>query len=285
MRIAIATCERPPVPDADAPPVAAELDRLGVEAEEVAWSDPSADWSRFDRVWISSTWDYHQRLDEFRGWLNRVHPVTEVENPPHLVGWNLDKRYLRQLGEAGVPVIPTIWTDAGDPAGAATEAAGRGWERVIVKPTVDIGAMNLALVDPAGVGPALARIGAPSLVQPFLTTVQSEGELSLVYLRGGLSHAVRKVPREGDFRVQDSYGARWTLEGAGPEAEAVAAPVLELLGGRGSGGAAPLYCRVDLVRGLDGGLCVIEVELIEPNLYLGVAGDKAAARFASLLAA
>ena len=285
MRIAIATCERPPAPDTDAGPVTDALRREGIEAEEVAWSDPAVDWSRFDRVWISSTWDYHERLEDFRGWLNRAHSVTEVENPPQLIDWNLDKRYLRELAEAGVPVIPTVWTDRGEAAGAAGEAARRGWERVIVKPTVDLGAMNLELVEPAGVEPALDRIGAPSLVQPFLPSIQTEGELSLVYMRGELSHAVRKVPREGDFRVQDSYGAEWKPERPAAEAEEVGARVFALLAGRGSGGAEPLYGRVDLVRRLDGELCVIEVELIEPNLYLGVAGGEATAHFAALLAA
>lgn len=261
------------------------LRRERIEAEEVAWSDRTVVWSRFDRVWISSTWDYHERLEEFRGWLNRTHSVTVVENPPQLIDWNLDKRYLRELAAAELPVIPTVWADSGEAAGAAREAAGRGWESVIVKPTVDLGAMNLALVDPGGVEPALERIGSPSLVQPFLPSIQAEGELSLVYLRGELSHAVRKIPREGDFRVQDSYGAVWTLERPAAEAEAVGDRALALLAERGSGGAAPLYGRVDLVRGLEGELCVIELELIEPNLYLGVAGAEATARFAELLAA
>lgn len=285
MRVAIATCEDIPVEDADAEPVIAALGAIGVEAEMGVWSDPGVGWSGFDRVWVSSIWDYHDRLEEFRGWLGRVSELTWLENPAELIEWNLDKRYLRELEAEGVPVVPTVWTDLTAGTDADDAAREQGWERIVVKPTVDLGAINLSVVGPGEVEGAVAGIAGASMVQPFLSSLAEEGELSLVYMRGELSHTVRKVPREGDFRVQESYGGRYALEPADAEAEEIGSAVLSLLDGRGSGGAAPLYARIDLVRGLDGDLRLIEVELIEPNLFLREAGAEAAARFAALLAA
>jgi len=287
VRLAIATCEAPPVPDSDAERLIPALAERGAEAELVAWSDEAADWSAYDLVWISSTWDYHERLADFLAWLPRTAAVTPVQNPPALIEWNIDKRYLRELGGAGVPVIPTVWVeDEGGPA--VREAAQRGWSDVIVKPAVDLGAARLERVGGVELRAAVERVERPALVQPFLESLASEGELSLVYLGGELSHAVRKRPAEGDFRVQFQHGGRYEPTGAPAEATAIGARTMEAIGprvaeARGNSERAPLYGRVDLVRGPGGELCVIEVELIEPALFLDVVAEAATARFAELL--
>ncbi|MGZ5315061.1 MAG: ATP-grasp domain-containing protein [Solirubrobacterales bacterium] len=241
------------------------------------------DWSRYDAAWISSTWDYHERPREFREWLGRTGAATRLENPAPLVEWNLDKRYLRELEHAGVRVIPTVWAEPERVSEAAAEAVNAGWERVVVKPAIDLGAMNLKVVDPAGVGEAVAEIAGASLVQPYLDSLEREGELSLVYFRGALAHAVHKQPAAGDFRVQKVHGGRYEAVdadedsiGVGEDAFARLRQVMPL-------DSDPLYARVDLVRDEHGEPCVIEVELIEPSLFLELIGDDAADRFAALL--
>jgi glutathione synthase/RimK-type ligase-like ATP-grasp enzyme len=287
VRLAIATCESPPVPDSDAERLIPALAERGVEAELVAWTDAGADWTRFDLIWISSTWDYHERLAEFLDWLRRAAEAAPVQNPPVLIEWNVDKRYLRELGEAGVPVIPTVWVE-GEGGPAVREAAQHGWSEVIVKPAVDLGAARLERTDAVGLRAAVERVERPALVQPFLDSVESEGELSLVYLAGELSHSIRKRPADGDFRVQPVHGGRHEEIEAPAEATEIGERTLAAIGdrvarARGDGGRAPLYARVDLIRGPDGGLCLIELELIEPYLFLDAVGEVATARFADLL--
>jgi hypothetical protein len=285
LRIALATFEAPESPDADAPPLTEALAELGAEAEQPVWSDPAVDWSRFDLVQLAHTWDYHRRLGEFREWLHRVEVETRLENPRELVEWNLDKRYLDELADLEVPTVPTIWAEPGEEADAAGEARRRGWERVIVKPVVDLGAHRLRRVAPDQVQDALEEIGEPSMVQPYLTSLERSGELSLVFFRGELSHSILKKPREGDFRIQEEWGGTYRSVDPPDSAMEAADRVMALLasgeaGPDGLPGTPPLYGRTDLVAGPDGELCLMEVELIEPSFYFDVAGPETAARFA-----
>ena len=282
MRIALATREDSPYPDEDAELLIPALAEREAEAELVPWSDQAADWAAYDLVVISSTWDYHERLDEFLGWLARAEDATSVRNPRSLIEWNADKRYLRDLAEAGIPIVPTVWVEPDSGGAAVREAVARGWEDVIVKPAVDLGAERLVRTDTLGIREALAGIAGPSLVQPYLDSISSEGEISLVYLGGELSHAIRKRPAEGDFRVQEQYGGRFEPEEPSGEAAAVARRTWSMVESRP--GVSPLYGRVDLVRDPDGLLCVGEVELIEPSLYLHVVGPAETARTADAIA-
>lgn len=266
VRIALATCAQPPVPDLDAELLLPALAERGADTEAAVWTDPEVDWGGFDLVKISSTWDYHERLDEFREWLRTVDAATRLHNPAELVEWNLDKRYLRELEQRGMPVVPTIWWSEPNGGAAAAEAEGeavaRGWGRVVVKPAVDLGAMRLRRVPATGVGRALTELAEPALVQPYLPSLEAEGELSIIFLGGEAAHAVRKRPAAEDFRVQEQYGGRYEVVDPPPDGLELARAVLATLQ------EPPLYGRVDMVRDLDGRLCVIELELIEPSLYL-----------------
>ncbi len=290
MRIALATCEAPQVPDTDIAPLVDALDELGAETAVEVWSDRAVDWSSYDVVQLSSTWDYHRRLDEFREWLERIEGLTRIENPRDLVEWNIDKRYLLELEDSGVPTVPTVWAVPEEAAAAQADAGRSGWERVVVKPAVDLGANRLRLVAAGEVAEAVEEVGDPCLVQPYLPSLESAGELSLVYFRGELSHAILKTAAEGDFRIQEHYGGRYREVNAPASAAETGERVMSLLaadeiGPPGMPGAAPLYGRVDLVAGPDGELCVIEVELIEPSFFFDVAGGEAAARLARQLVA
>jgi glutathione synthase/RimK-type ligase-like ATP-grasp enzyme len=264
MRMALVTCERPTEHDDDVDFLGPALIRGGVEIETPAWSDPRVDWSGFGLVKLSSPWDYHERPDDFRAWLAATAAVANLQNPLPIVEWNLDKRYLRELEEAGVDTIPTVWSEPGGEAAALERVAELGWERVVIKPTVDLGAMNLVRVEAAMAERLLARYERPVLLQPYLESVVTAGEVSLVYVAGELTHALRKRPAAGDFRVQPLYGGTH---------EEIQASTDELeLAGRALAAAPgnPLYARVDMVADDDGRPLLIELELIEPALYLDV---------------
>lgn len=279
LKIALATYEQPTVRDTDLDFLAPALRRRGATAEAVAWSDAAVDWSDFDLVLVSSTWDYHRHLERFREWLADVDAVTTLRNPRGMIEWNLDKRYLRDLDAAGVPTIPTIWTEPGAEDEIEATVAELGWGDVVLKPVVDLGAQRLARVETKMVGRILRSLGEPGMAQPFLPSVEAEGELSLLFIEGEPAHSVRKQPARGDFRVQPQYGA--SHERVEPPAEAIRIGRRALERAPGE----PLYARVDLLADGVGDLRVVELELIEPNLYLAANPGAADALAGGILAA
>lgn len=264
-RIAIATCAAYPELKGDDELLCEALRGLGAEARSVVWDGEGVDWSGFDLCLLRSTWDYHEKHERFLEWTRQVEGVAALRNPAGLIAWNSDKRYLRELGEAGVPTVPTLWVEQGAGIDLPAALAERGWEEAVVKPVVDLGARNLHRVRVGEAQTALSIVLSrqPAMVQPFLPSLESEGELSLIYIQGDLSHAVRKRPAARDFRVQSIWGGTTAAAEAEPRHVEVAERTLAQLD------EAALYARVDLVTGPDGEPCLIELELIEPNLYLG----------------
>ncbi len=265
-RIAIATCAGYPELKGDDERLREALRERGCEVELVVWDAEETDWGAFDLCLVRSTWDYHDKHAEFLAWTRRVEQKTTLQNPADLIAWNSEKTYLRELAEAGVPTVPTVWIDRGSQIQAEEILSREGWAEAVIKPVVDLGARNLHRVQ-AGTGAAdqaLATVLArhDAMAQPFLPSLEAEGELSLIYIDGTFTHGVRKHPAKGDFRVQSIWGG--TFEPATPEpthlqiAEQALAHLDE----------PPLYARVDLVNDLSGNPCLIELELIEPNLYL-----------------
>jgi glutathione synthase/RimK-type ligase-like ATP-grasp enzyme len=279
MRIALVTCEHPTEHDEDVDFLAPALRRQGVTVETPAWSDGRVEWSGYDLVVLSSPWDYHERPEEFRAWLAATAAVTNLQNPLPILEWNVDKRYLRELSDGGVPTIPTIWSEPGGEGAALAEIDARGWERVVIKPVVDLGAMNLVRVDAEMADRLLARYDRPVLIQPYLPSIASAGEGSIVYLDGELTHSLRKRPATGDFRIQPLYGG--THEAVEASAAEIAVAERALAASPGD----PLYARVDLVYGDGGAPLLIELELIEPALYLDVAPRSAAESLARAMLA
>lgn len=285
LRVALATCaDLPRLAPADRQ-LPAALAARGIAAEPVVWNDPAIEWEDYDAVLLRSTWDYHRDRDAFLAWAETTAARASLWNPPALVGWSTEKAYLRELAEAGVATIPTAWPHRGEAARLEAIRAARGWAEVVVKPTVALGADRLLRVGvaTAEAGPGQAHLeallaGGDAMVQPFLDSVVSRGETSLVFFDGELSHALRKRPKRGDFRVQPRWGG--SVVAVAPEdAELrLARTALACLGD------APLYARVDLVAGSDGEPLLIELELVEPNLYLDAAPG-AAERFATAIAA
>jgi glutathione synthase/RimK-type ligase-like ATP-grasp enzyme len=274
-RIAIATCNGYDDLKVDDALLREALAAGGAEAESVVWDDPEAGWGGYDLCLVRSTWDYHDKHGGFLAWTRSVAAETRLANPAATVAWNSEKTYLRELEQAGVPVVPTVWVEPGEAIDAEAVLAERGWAEAVVKPAVDLGAKNLRRVR-AGAGEAEGALAAvlargAAMLQPFLPSLEAEGELSLIYIDGELSHAVRKRPAAGDFRVQSIWGG--TFEPASPSAVAIEIGDQALAHLR----EIPLYARVDLVADPDGDPRLIELELIEPNLYLSthpIAADR-----------
>lgn len=274
--IALATCAELPTGYLEE-----ELaERLG--ATWAVWDDPAVDWAAFSLVVIRSAWDYQTDLDAFLEWA-RV--VPRLVNPAGVVEWNIDKRYLETVAEAGLPVVETLFLDPGDalPLGLP--------EEVVLKPTASAGSRDTGRFcvaeDRAALEVLLADIhasGRTAMLQPFLPSVDTLGESALLYADGAFSHAVRKgailqrgevasLPTDGDPDI-------WPLEPSAAEralADRTVVWLQELLG--------PLtYARVDLLAGPDGTPIILELELVGPCLYLPFAPG-AAERFAAALRA
>jgi hypothetical protein len=262
VRVALATSRAWPQLDPDSVPLLDALKRRRVEAEPVVWSDAAIDWSAFDAVVIRSTWDYVSRFEEFLGWVASVR--VPLVNPAPIVAWNAHKSYLRDLQERGVPTVDTLWVDSG-------ETTTVPWEHAVVKPAVDGSAKGLR----RAAGGDVVVADADLMIQPLLGSIATEGELSLLYAGTEFSHAVRKRPRAGDIRVQEEWGGTSVPEAVGDDAQAVARHALDAVGGDVA------YARVDLVRAEDGTLRLIELELIEPSLFLTLVDEGAADRFAA----
>jgi glutathione synthase/RimK-type ligase-like ATP-grasp enzyme len=276
-RIAIATCAGYDDLKVDDELLGEALRARGAEAVSVVWDRGEVDWSGFDLCLVRSTWDYHDKHREFLAWARRVEAATALHNPAELIAWNSDKTYLRQLTEGGVRTVPTAWVERGDGVDLERVLAERGWEEAVVKPVVDLGAKNLHRVR-AGSGEAQDALDAVlsrhhAMIQPFLPSLEAEGEASLIYIEGVLTHAVRKRPAPGDFRVQSIWGGTVSRAEPDPAQVEVAEQALAQLA------EPPLYARVDLVVDLSGHPALIELELIEPNLHLGT-NPPAAARLA-----
>lgn len=239
--------------------------RMGVEACRVPWRSDEVDWSRFDLVMLRSTWDY---IDDLPGFLAVLEAIDgagcRLANPLATIRWNVDKRYLAELGVYGLPVVPTAYLAAGEGAAAAVAALDGLSEGCVLKPAVGVGGFGVKRLPDRG---ALAQTLAGSdvagswLVQPYLPSIASEGEWSFVFGAGRFLYAALKTPKKGDFRVQVMYGATTTPQAPNPDDLAVARQCLEGLPVRAD------FARIDMARMTNGQLALMEAELIEPQLY------------------
>ena len=251
----------------------APLRSLGWIAEEVAWNEDDVTWSDFEAVVIRSPWDYQDRPSAFFQTLLTIEASgARLLNPSRVCRWNLEKTYLRELADRGVPVIPSRWPDRLDVAVIRESFREFGGTTLVVKPLIGANADDtFVLAESVGVdgwSQALCVFAEqPLIVQPFVESISSVGEFSLFYFGGQYSHAIRKLPRQGDFRVQEEHGGQ--IQAIVPTDDLVEAAQLAL----DAMGETLLYARVDLVRLSDGTPALIELELIEPSLYFGFDPD------------
>lgn len=279
MRIAILV----PAPDYPEPwrwtydPEAEALAAAGADVVPIAWKDAD-NLSNFDLVLPLVVWGYH--LD-YRRWLGLLHRAEAqrwpMVNPPALLRWNGDKAYLAELAERGVSTVPTLAVEAC--CDADLEEARRRFDSdwLVVKPTVSASAMGTYRLGPRDDLPADSR-GRPIIIQPLIEEIATTGEFSLMLFNGEFSHAVVKRPKAGDFRVQEYHGGV-TLPCPVPPAGAVRLAQAALA----AAPAPAAYARVDIVPDDAGVLRIMELELIEPSLFLHHAPDGGAAFTRSIL--
>jgi glutathione synthase/RimK-type ligase-like ATP-grasp enzyme len=268
-RIALATYDPGTAPskDRDLPVLVRALRDAGAEAVALPWDDAGTDWGGFDLVVIRSTWDYSWRAAEFLAWAEKCAAVTRLANPVEVVRWNTDKRYLGDLAAAGVPVVPTRYLAPGD----APDLPGD--HEYVVKPTSGAGARYAARYTADDHDTAvrhLARMhgeGLTAMVQPYLAGIDVSGERALQFFGGRLLHASRKgaVLAPGTAYDEQKVAHPDLVPWRPSSAElAVAERALAAVPGT----PELLYARVDLVDGEDGEPRVMELELVEPNLFL-----------------
>lgn len=260
----------------------AALDDLGILSIRVDWSDPDVDWSRFRCAVFRTTWDYFDRFGEFSAWLDRAQSLTRLCNAPSIVRWNMDKHYLAYLDAGGVPVVRSKFIERGTTIRLQQLLDETGWEEAVIKPCVSGGARHTYRVDRTNAAQLDATIqgllaAEAFLLQPFERGIMAHGEDSLMIIDGRFSHAVRKLAKAGDFRVQDDHGG--TVHGYQPTAEQIALAERAMA----ACDSMPVYGRVDMVQVDSGDYAVMELELIEPELWLRLY-PPAAAAFAKAIA-
>lgn len=246
--------------------VADGLAARGLTSLRVDWADPAMDWNSVGRAVIRSTWDYFHRFDEFSCWLDAVSRHTRLINDPEIVRWNWDKRYMGDLDAAGVKVVPTRFFAAGDAPRLVEAAQEAGWEEIVLKPVVS-GAGRLTFrasgrdeIEALQTTFANCLAAEAMLIQPFQPEIVTRGETSLIVIDGKYTHAVRKIARAGEFRVQDDHG------GVVQPTEASSGEIEFALGAVAACPRRPTYARVDIVQTADGPR-LMELELIEPELF------------------
>ncbi|MER7052476.1 hypothetical protein [Streptomyces sp. NPDC000351] len=284
VQVALVESRVPEEPDDDLAPLTAALARVGVEAVTLPWDEP-VDWSRFAAVLLESPWDYPKRSEEFLAWARRAATESMLCNCFPMVEWNSDKRYLADLAADGVPIVPSTWTGPGDQWAAPAQA------EYVVKPSVSCSAKDTARYGPGTAertrahrhARELLERGRTVLTQPYQHAVDAHGELSLIYLDGTYSHAVRRSALlKPGAEAQDGLLATATITpcaATGPELDCGDAVVKAVAGRFGS----PLYARIDLVPGPEGAPLLLECEVIEPSLFLAHSVTAADALAAALL--
>jgi hypothetical protein len=271
--------------DEDMPPLAAALVRLGAQVSTPCWDDAAVDWSSFDLAVLRSTWNYVERIDEFRGWARRCAQQTRLFNPPEVVDWNTDKHYLVHLHRAGVPVVPSRFVEPGDDpllvlqhfqSGSGDSlSAGRAvpFDEFVIKPSIGAGSRDTAryrCADTARALEHLARLVGDerrgALLQPYLASVDEVGETALIYFGGVASHAIRKGPL---LQLESALVAglfapeEITARQPGADEHALAAAAHAAIPF-----AAPLYARIDMIRDDRGDPVILELEMTEPSVFL-----------------
>ena len=245
------------------------LAALGWSVEAISWRTPSCDWRRYDAVVIRSTWDYIADPNAFLAVLAEIDRTgTPLFNALDLVRWNIRKTYLRELSTRGVPVVPTIWRERLAQRDLPALLKEVGADEIVLKPVVGLNAHGVFRVDSRSARQPSAELSAyyaesEFMAQPFLSHVITEGEFSLSYFNGQLSHTILKTPMARDFRVQEEHGGVIRAVRVESELREAGDTALRALK------SVPLYARADFVRANHGpGFWLIELELIEPSLYL-----------------
>jgi glutathione synthase/RimK-type ligase-like ATP-grasp enzyme len=244
------------------------LQALGWHVDTIAWRNPEADWNAYDAVYLGTPWDYPENVPLFIRVLEQIDGSRAIlVNDIELVRWSIPKTYLRDLEARGADIVPSLWFDSLPPGQLPSLFEALQSDRLVIKPVISTNAKDTFLLNRDDIADKTELLldtfrDRAFMVQPFIESICTEGEFSLFYFGVALSHAIRKVPKAQDFRVQEEHGA--SIEAILPDPSLVACAD----GILGRIAPAPVYARCDLVRGPDGRFLLMELELIEPSMYL-----------------
>ena len=253
------------------------MKNIGWIAEEVSWRNENVNWSDYDSVIVRSTWDYQNDSEKFIGVLEKINCVSHLENDLDLMKWNMNKNYLFDLEQKGVKIVDTIWERKFNRNLAPEYFDKLDTDEIIIKPNISANADNTFRLTREKLDKNLGQLekiftAKEFMVQPFLNSIIEEGEYSLFFFNGKFSHSVLKKPKENDFRVQEEHGGDIQPFKVSSELISIAENIIKKLS------TIPLYGRVDLVRTKENEFALIELELIEPSLYLNK-NDQSPAKF------
>jgi glutathione synthase/RimK-type ligase-like ATP-grasp enzyme len=288
-KIALVSCAEAREFDSDLPLLIRALGDRGIIADIVDWDNASVDWSMYSSAIVRSPWDYHRRYSEFVEWLRKVSTQTVLHNSADVIEWNTDKVYLGELEVAGIPIIPTTYVRGAEDI-VTVSNEGMLEKDIVVKPTVSAGSNNTERHEESPVKAAahlgaLIDAGKVAMVQPYQRFIDEQGETAMLYFNGEFSHAFRKgaILATGD-NIKNGLYTEEDISERTPRAverelgEQVMDYVVQKIG------KAPLYARVDVVRGSGGFPVLMELELAEPSLYVHLDTDSPA-RFAAAVVA
>lgn len=272
--IAFATFRDLPYGDKDDGILIEGLRAHNIDVETPVWDDPDVDWRRYSVVLPRSTWDYHHKVDAFRAWIKRLSKQQiRLFNAPETIMWNMNKRYLQELEQTGIPVLPSIWPEAEGTVSLEDLLTERGWEKAVIKPVISAGGDNTWTVTRDNAAQYQAKFNAlrtnPGvMIQRFSEGIQ-QGEWSFIFLDGQFSHALVKRPAEGNFLIHEHFGGTNTNMNPTLEQLDETTAVLRYISHITE--ETPLYARVDGVYEA-GQFYLMELELIEPGLYMAFSG-------------
>lgn len=243
------------------------LKTFGWYAEEISWRNENVNWNDYDAVIVRSTWDYQNDSEKFVSVLEKINRASHLENNLELMKWNMNKNYLFDLDQKGVKIVDTIWENNFNPKLAPKYFEKLNTEEIIIKPNISANADNTFRLTREKLNKNLQLLEnifaeREFMVQPFLKNIIEEGEYSLFFFNGKFSHSVLKKPKENDFRVQEEHGGNIQPLKVNTELISIAENIIKQLF------TVPLYGRVDLVRNTQNEFAIMELELIEPSLYL-----------------
>lgn len=242
------------------------LENVGLKVARRSWSDDNFDWRQCRSILLRSPWDYFDRFDAFSAWLDEVRQHTLMLNPVDTLMWNMDKHYLLDLQQKHINVVETHIIKRNSEVNLAELMEQHGWSQAIVKPTVSGAARHTYRVSESNLTEVQEQLDTLILqedfmLQPFQHNIVERGEISLMVMGGEVTHGVKKVAKAGDFRVQDDHGGMvYPYEPNDDEikfAEAAMAACEPV----------PLYGRVDMIVDNQGKLAIMELELVEPELF------------------
>lgn len=242
------------------------LEKFGLKVGRKSWADPDFDWSGTQAAIFRTTWDYFDRFDEWKTWLNLVGKKTRLVNPIDMVLWNMDKHYLGELAEKDIRIPETRYLNRGTTATLASLHQETGWQETILKPCVAGSARHTYRLNPQNLEAheaifAQLTLAEDMMLQPFQKNILSQGEISIMIIGGKFTHAVVKRVKAGDFRVQDNFGGTVALYQPNAEEIAFAEKAVAAIN------PLPAYARVDIIYDNQDELALIEIELIEPELW------------------